>query len=96
MLVNMHFNWQRCLTRKRLAVKSYYNKKCEYVPLGKELKAQIEIGKKKNQGLDKGFTSNKDNENVNEPLNKDEKKKYNRLRFYSNSDDKKLDSLSFK
>ena len=52
--------------------------------------------KEKNQGLDKGFTSNKDNENVNEPLIKDEKKKYNRLRFYSNSDDKKLDSLSFK
>ena len=49
MLVNMHFNWQRCFTRKRLAVKSYYDKKCEYVPLGKELKAQIEIGKKKSR-----------------------------------------------
>ena len=48
------------------------------------------------------FISNKDNKNVNEPLIKKENKKRNksnlicnRLRFYSYSDDKKFDRLSF-
>ena len=40
----------------------------EYSPLGKELKAQIDIAKKQYQGFDKAFISNKDNKNVNESL----------------------------
>ena len=72
--------------------------------MDKELKAQTDIAKKQYQRLNNAFVSNKDNENVNESLIKKEpvaksiaKKKYNlRLSLYSYSDDKKIDSLSFK
>ena len=50
-------------------------KRFEYSPLGKELKAQTEITKKRNQRLDQAFISNKDNKNVNESLIEKEKKK---------------------
>ena len=74
-------------------------KRFEYSPLGKEL---TEIAKKQFQGLDKAFISNKDNKNVNESLIKKRKKYnksnliYNKLSFYSYSDNKKFGSLSFK
>ena len=78
-------------------------KRFEYFQLGDKLKAQTDISKKQYQELDKVFIFNKDNENMNDPLIKKEKKKYNtsnltynKFRFYSYSDDKKFDSLSFK
>ena len=78
-------------------------KRFEYFQLGNKLKAQTDISKKQYQGLDKVFIFNKDNENMNDPLIKKENKKYNtsnltynKLSFYSYSDDKKFDSLSFK
>ena len=74
-------------------------KRFEYSPLDKELKAQTDIAKKQYQGWDKTFISNKDNES----LIKKEKDKYNRsnliysrLSFYSYSNDKNFNSLSFK
>ena len=74
--------------------------------MGEELK-QTAIAKKQYQGLHKAFISTKNNKNVNESLIKTEKptvKKYNnksnliynRLSFYSYSDDEKFDSFSFK
>ena len=77
----------------------------EYSPSCKKLKAHTDIENKQHQGLDKAFISNKDNRNVNKSLIKKENKKkkynmanliYNRLSFYSYSDDKKSNSLSFK
>ena len=82
----------------------------EYLLLGKKLKAQTDNVNKQYQGLDKAFISNENNGNVNESLIKKQtvtktipKKKYNnsnliynRLIFYSYSDDEKFDSLSFK
>ena len=77
----------------------------EYSPSYKKLKAHTDIENKQHQGLDKAFISNKDNRNVNKSLIKKENKKkkynmanliYNRLSFYSYSDDKKSNSLSFK
>ena len=47
-------------------------KRPEYSPFRKELKAQTNIAKKQYQGLDKAFTSNKNNINVNKSLNKKE------------------------
>ena len=44
----------------------------EYLPFRKELKEQTNIAKKQYQGLDKAFTSNKNNKNVNKSLNKKE------------------------
>ena len=75
--------------------------------MGEELKEQTAIAKKQYQVLHKAFISTKNNKNVNESLIKKEKptaKKYNnksnliynRLSFYSYSDDKKIDSFSFK
>ena len=40
-------------------------KRFEYLLLGKEIKAQTDIAKKKYQGLDKDFFSSKNNKNVN-------------------------------
>ena len=73
------------------------------------MKKQTDIARKQYQGLDKAFTSNKNTGNVNQSLiNKETIPKtipkkiydkpsliYNRLIFYSYSDDKKFDSLSF-
>ena len=93
------------LPEKGLLEKGTAMKRFEYLPLGRELNAQTDIAKKQYQRLEKTFISNKDNKNVNESLIKKEKpsvKKcnksyliYNRLRFCSYSDDRKLDSLSF-
>ena len=97
------------LLEKDLLEKAATIKRFEYLPLGKELQVQADIAKKQYQGLDKALISNKDNENVNKSLIKKEqvakmiaKKKcnksnliYNRLSFYSYSDDKKFYSLSF-
>ena len=51
MLVNMSFWLAKMFTRKRLARKSCYNENIEYSPLGKELEAQTDIGKKQYQKL---------------------------------------------
>ena len=79
-----------------LEILQFTLKRFEYSQLGKELKAQTDIAIKRYQGLDKAFSSNKGNKNVNESLIKKEKKKYNksnliynRLSIYSYSDDKK-------
>ena len=79
-----------------LEILQFTLKRFEYSQLGKELKAQTDIAIKRYQGLDKTFSSNKDNKNVNGSLIKKEKKKYNksnliynRLSIYSYSDDKK-------
>ena len=60
------------LLEKDLLEKAATTKTFEYLPLGKELKAQTDIAKEQYQGLDKDFISNKDNENVNESLIKNE------------------------
>ena len=79
-----------------LEILQFTLKRFEYSQLGKELKAQTDIAIKRYQGLDKAFSSNKGNKNVNGSLIKKEKKKYNksnliynRLSIYSYSDDKK-------
>ena len=73
----------------------------EYSSLGKELKVETNIAKKQYQGLGEAFITNKDNKNVS--LFKKENKKYNkpnliydRLSFYSCSNDKKFDSFFLK
>ena len=85
-------------------------KRFEYSPLGSELKEDTDIAKKQYQELDKAFFSSIYNKSVNESLIQKEpvaktiqKIKYNksnpifnRLRFYSYSDNKKFDRFSTK
>ena len=63
------------LSEKDLLEKAATMKRLEYMPLGKELKAQTDIEKKQYQGSNKAFICNKDNTNVNEALIEKEKKK---------------------
>ena len=44
----------------------------EHLPLSSELEKQTDIAKKQYLGMDKFFSSNKDNKNVNESLIKEE------------------------
>ena len=60
------------LSEKDLLEKSATIKRFEYSPLDSELKKQTDIAKKQYQWLDKAFSSNKDNKNVNESLIKKE------------------------
>ena len=55
-----------------MLVKAFAIKRFEYSSLGSNLKKQTDIAKKLYQGLDKVFSFNKDNKNLNEPLIKKE------------------------
>ena len=95
----MIFNRWRYSTIKTVVRKSSYIKRFGYSSLGSELK-KLEKTEKQHQILNKIFSSNKDNKNVNESLNKEEaeakiltKKKYNmsnliynKSSFYSYAD----------
>ena len=92
------------LPEKDLLEKATAVKRFENSPLGEELKTQTDIAKKRYQRNDKAFISNKDNKYLNESVinkeNRDLKNykgnlTFHRLSFYSYSDDKKFDSLSF-
>ena len=103
MLANISFWLSKLLYQKKTCYKNCFNEKFEYFPLAKEWRAQTDISKKKYQGLNKAFISNKDNENVNESLIKKENETYNKsnliyswLSLYSYCDDKNFDSLSFR
>ena len=63
------------LSEKDLLEKATTMKRLEYMPLGKESKAQTDIEKKQCQGSNKAFICVKDNTNVNESLTEKEKKK---------------------
>ena len=60
------------MPEKDLLEKTATIKTFEYSPLGSELEKQTDIPRKKDQRLDKIFSSNKDNKNVNESLIKKE------------------------
>ena len=78
------------LSERDLLEKSATIKRFEYSPLDSELKKQTDIAKKQYQWLDKVFSSNKDNKNVNESLIKKEavaktiRKKCRLIYFFSN------------
>lgn len=61
------------LTENELLEKAITLKRFEYFLLGKELKSQTDISKRKYKGLDKIFISYRDNNNVNKSLIKKEK-----------------------
>ena len=61
------------LTENELLEKAITLKRFEYFLLGKELKSQTDISKRKYKGLDKIFISCRDNNNVNKSLIKKEK-----------------------
>ena len=61
------------LPENELLEKAITLKRFEYFLLGKELKSQTDISKRKYKGLDKIFISYRDNSNVNESLIKKEK-----------------------
>ena len=69
------------------------------IKLDTELKTQTDTASKQYQELDNIFISNTEDKIGDKSLFKKEKKKsnliYNRIIFYSKSDDEKCDSLSF-